>query len=57
MWALAVWAVIGLLGVLHVGINAVVLASVLVCELAMIVLFDVAAFLHPADRRASRPSR
>ena len=48
LWALAVWAVIGLLGVLHVGINAVVLASVLVCELAMIVLFDVAAFLHPA---------
>jgi amino acid transporter len=48
VWALVVWAVIGLLGVLHVGINAVVLASVLVCELAMIVLFDVAAFLHPA---------
>ena len=50
------WAVIGLLGVLHVGINAVVLASVLVCELAIIVLFDVAAFLHPAAAR-SRPSR
>jgi amino acid transporter len=48
VWAIAVWAVIGLLGVLHVSINAIVLASVLVCELAMIVLFDVAAFLHPA---------
>ena len=48
VWALVIWAVIGLLGVLHVGINATVLATVLICELAMIVLFDLAGFLHPA---------
>ena len=48
VWALIIWAVIGLLGVLHVSINAVVLASLLICEVTMIVLFDLAAFLHPA---------
>jgi amino acid transporter len=48
VWALAVWAVIAVLGVLHVGINAIVLAVVLVCEIVVIVLFDLASFLHPA---------
>ena len=48
VWSLIIWAVIGLLGVLHVSINAVVLASLLISEVAMIALFDAAAFLHPA---------
>ncbi len=48
MWALVVWALIGLLGVLHININARVLAVLLICEVFVIVLLDLAAFTHPA---------
>jgi amino acid transporter len=48
-WALAIWAIIALLGLLHVTLNAVVLAVILITEIAVIVLFDVAAFISPAD--------
>ena len=48
-WALAGWAIIALLGLLHVGINAVVLAIVLVAEIIVIALFDIGAFLNPAE--------
>jgi amino acid transporter len=49
IWALVAWAVVGLLGVLHININARVLAVLLVVEIAVIVLFDVASFTHPAQ--------
>ena len=49
IWALAIWAIIALLGLLHVTFNAVVLAVVLITEIAVIVLFDAAAFISPAD--------
>src|SRR5438477_1565254 len=49
MWALVVWAIVGLLGILHVNINARVLAILLVCEIGVIVLFDLASFTHPAQ--------
>jgi amino acid transporter len=48
LWALGLWAVVALLGVLHVALNAVVLASVLFCEIVVILMFDAAAFTHPA---------
>lgn len=54
-WALAAWAIVGLLGVLHININARVLAIFLVCEIALIVLFDLAAFSHPAHSITFRP--
>ena len=49
IWALAVWAIIAVLGLLHVTFNAVVLAVVLVCEIVVITLFDLASFVAPAD--------
>lgn len=52
-WALIAWAVVGILGVLHININARVLAVLLVAELIMIVLFDLAGFGHPAGGRLS----
>jgi amino acid transporter len=48
VWALLACALVALLGVLHVRVNAVVLATVLACEIAVIGLFDLAAFTHPA---------
>jgi amino acid transporter len=54
-WALAAWAVVGLLGVLHININARVLAVFLVCEIALIALFDFAAFTHPAHDLTFEP--
>ena len=48
-WALGAWVIIAVLGLLHVGINAVVLATVLVAEIIVIALFDVGAFLNPAE--------
>jgi amino acid transporter len=53
VWALVAWAAIAVLGVLHVGINAIVLASVLICEITVILLFDVASFVHPAGGHIS----
>jgi amino acid transporter len=49
VWALIACALIALMGVLHVRVNAVVLATVLAAEVAVLVLFDLAAFTHPAD--------
>jgi amino acid transporter len=48
-WALAGWAVVAVLGVLHVSTNATVLAVLLVTEIAVVVAFDAAALLHPAE--------
>lgn len=49
LWSLIAWAVVAALGVLHIDINAKVLGVVLVTELLVIVLFDIAAFTSPAD--------
>jgi amino acid transporter len=48
VWALVVWALIAILGILHVTINAVVLAALLIAEIVMIILFDLSSFTHPA---------
>ena len=45
--------VVGLLGVLRIDLNAKVLATVLVLEVVIVVVFfDVAAFTHPAQGAA-----
>ncbi|GIF74147.1 amino acid permease [Asanoa siamensis] len=49
IWGAVVCAAIGVLGVLRVDIGASVLATFLVAEFGVIVLFIVAAFTHPAD--------
>jgi amino acid transporter len=51
IWALAGWAVVALLGVAHVSVNATVLAGLLIAEVAMVVLFDLAALTHPVGGR------
>jgi amino acid transporter len=48
-WAVAAWAVIAVLGVAHVRLNAQVLAGLLVLEIVVVVAFNLAAFAHPAD--------
>jgi amino acid transporter len=48
LWALVVWAVVGVLGVFRVHVNARVLAILLTLEIAVILLFDIASFTHPA---------
>jgi amino acid transporter len=52
-WALLAWALIALLGVLHIRLNARVLAITLCVELLMILLFDLAALANPAGGHAS----
>src|SRR5262249_47600014 len=47
-WALAAWIVIGVLGLLHIQLNAKVLAVTLGLELLVIILFDLAALNHPS---------
>ncbi|HWG99263.1 MAG TPA: APC family permease [Pilimelia sp.] len=51
--ALAAWALVAVLGVLRVDINGKVLAVLLGAEIALIVVFDVANLLHPADGQVS----
>jgi amino acid transporter len=55
LWALVAWAVVGLLGILHINVNARVLAVLLVLEIAVILLFDLAAFTHAADGVTVKP--
>ena len=61
LWAALAWSVIATLGVLRVVINARVLAWLLIAEVGVIALFDLGAFLHPADGMISvvplRPSQ
>jgi amino acid transporter len=54
-WALLAWLVVGLLGVLHININARVLAVLLICEIGVILLFDFASFTHPASGVSVQP--
>ncbi|MEV0608642.1 APC family permease [Polymorphospora rubra] len=46
--ALFAWAVVGVLGVLRVDVNGMVLAVLLLSEIAIIVVFDAANLLNPA---------
>ncbi|HZD98044.1 MAG TPA: APC family permease [Micromonosporaceae bacterium] len=46
-WAIVAWIVIGVFGLLHIQLNAKVLAVTLGLEILVIVLFDLAALNHP----------
>jgi amino acid transporter len=48
LWAAVVWLVVAVCGLLHVSLSAFVVGSVLCVELAVITLFDIAGFAHPA---------
>jgi amino acid transporter len=48
VWALVFWALVALVGLLNVRINAGVLIVVLLTEIAFIVLIDLVAFSHTA---------
>jgi amino acid transporter len=48
-WALAACGAVAILGSLHIGVNAKVLAALLAGEIAVVVLFDLAAFIHPFE--------
>jgi amino acid transporter len=53
VWSLLMWAVIALLGVLNIDLSAKVLGVLLIAEVAAVLLFDVAAFGHPAGNTVS----
>ena len=46
-YALVAWALVGILGLLRVDLNATVLGIFLVAEVIAVVLFDIGAFGHP----------
>jgi len=48
VWAFLAMALVALLGLLRVDLNAKVLAVLLVAEVAAVLLFDLGAFTHPA---------
>ena len=47
-WALLAWVLLGTLGLLHIRLNAKILAVTLGLEVLVIILFDLAALNHPA---------
>jgi amino acid transporter len=47
-WAAGVWLLVGLLGILRVRLSARTLAVVVIAQIALLVLLDTSAFLHPA---------
>lgn len=51
--ALVTWALVAVLGVLRVDVNGMVLAVLLVTEIAIILVFNVADLLHPAGGHVS----
>ncbi|HYN92791.1 MAG TPA: APC family permease [Pilimelia sp.] len=53
LWAALAWCAVASLGVMHITINAQVLAGALVAEIAVIALFDVVAFANPAGGSVS----
>jgi amino acid transporter len=53
LWALAAWVAVAILGVLHISVNARVLALLLVAEIGVVVLLDAAALTHPAGGEIS----
>lgn len=48
VWAAVLWLAVAVCGLLHVSLSAFVVGAVLSVEIAVIGLFDVAAFTHPA---------
>ncbi|WP_345142822.1 APC family permease [Dactylosporangium darangshiense] len=48
LWAAVVWLAVAVCGLLHVSMSAFVVGAVLFVELAVITLFDIAGFAHPA---------
>ena len=56
VWAVVVWLAIAVFGVLRVDISAGLIAALLVVEIGVIVLFDVAAFTHPSGGAISAAS-
>jgi amino acid transporter len=53
IWAAVIWLAVALCGLLHVNVNTRVVGIVLSVELAVIALFDFAAFTHPAGDAVS----
>lgn len=53
LWAGVAWVLVAVLGQLRGSTNAKVLGSLLAVELAVIALFDVAAFSNPAEHTIS----
>jgi amino acid transporter len=53
VWAGIAWLAVAVLGILHININARVLAILLFLEVGMILLFDIGAFTHPAGGHVS----
>lgn len=51
--ALVAWALVGVLGLLRVDINGLVLAVLLITEIAVIVVYDLAQLTHPAGGTVS----
>jgi amino acid transporter len=51
--ALVAWALVAVLGVLRVDINGLVLAVLLVAEIAVILVFDLGQLTHPAGGSVS----
>jgi amino acid transporter len=51
VWALIAWVVVGILGLLHVDLNATVLAVLLVLECIAVLIFDLVALGNPAGGR------
>ncbi|MEV4515602.1 APC family permease [Dactylosporangium sp. NPDC049525] len=51
--ALAAWALVAVLGVLRVDVNGTVLAVLLLAEIAVMLVFNVADLLHPAGGSVS----
>lgn len=49
VWGFAGMAIVAILGVLRVDLNATVLAVLLILEITAVALFDLGAFMHPAD--------
>ncbi|MEU2615080.1 APC family permease [Micromonospora sp. NPDC007271] len=52
-WALIAWALVGLLGVLRIDLNATVLAVLLGLECVVVLIFDAISFTHPASEAVS----
>ncbi|MFE9201749.1 APC family permease [Micromonospora sp. NPDC007230] len=51
--ALVAWALVAMLGVLRVDVNGLVLAVLLLAEIAVILVFDLAQVTHPAGGSVS----
>ena len=49
VWALGALALVGILGILRVDLNAKVLGFLLILEIIAVIIFDIGSFSHPAD--------